>query len=207
MKPLTALDVASYILANYPEHKLSPLKLQKLVFYVKVWDVVAEKGITQIDFKHWKHGPVNTSLYQAYKAFGAAGINAPTTHVSINNAEVKVFLDLVVGSYITHSAVALSAMTHQEAPWQQTQNNAVITDSAIYDFYKEQPFAKNFDPDNASYHIIQDDGWSAFTLDMNPADAAALANFASFEDYQKELLKAEQELEQQFQAFQYEHLA
>ena len=56
-------ELPHYILATYADYKITPLKLQKLLYYAKVWGIVAGEELYQGEFKKWTHGPVNTEVY------------------------------------------------------------------------------------------------------------------------------------------------
>lgn len=77
---MKALDVASYFvqLANdTPEHDLTNLKLQKLLYYVQGKYLAANNGAAFFDdaIEAWKYGPVISDVYHAFKQCG----NFPVT--------------------------------------------------------------------------------------------------------------------------------
>jgi uncharacterized phage-associated protein len=68
-KPVSVLDVASYILEKQPKKQpLTAWKLQKLVYYSQAWSLVWDK---QPLFKEkilaWANGPVIKELYDQHK--------------------------------------------------------------------------------------------------------------------------------------------
>ena len=70
MKPI---DLAYYILNNYQEASkggITPLKLQKLLYYIYVWGIVSNNKIIDAKFQKWSYGPVIKEVYQEFSSFG-----------------------------------------------------------------------------------------------------------------------------------------
>ncbi|PJC38576.1 hypothetical protein CO044_04190 [Candidatus Peregrinibacteria bacterium CG_4_9_14_0_2_um_filter_38_9] len=65
-----AINLARYFLyrANFDGETITPLKMQKLLYYVYVW-VLIKKGNCMFDekFQAWPRGPVLPSLYKKLK--------------------------------------------------------------------------------------------------------------------------------------------
>ena len=190
--------VANYILATHSNHTITPMKLQKLAYYTKVWTLVAGAPIVNAEFKKWAYGPVNTTLFHTYKSHGRNPIPAePTTKVSIDTASSKL-IDFIVDNYIAYSAFELSAMTHSERPWVNTPLNQTIPDQEIIAYYATQPFAKNFSDGtvgNGMFHVLQTESWHAFTLDMLPSDVESMETFPSYDVYASQSERAAVEFE------------
>lgn len=182
--------LATYILATYGS--VSPMKLQKLTYYVKVWSLVGKRPLVDAPFNKWAYGPVNPKLYHAYKAHGAKPIPQPTSIPTIAEDD-KQLIDMILSAYADKSAFALSAMTHKESPWVNTPDNATISDEAILDYYSSLSFAKNFQNSGQEpFYFLQDDNWHSFTLDMSPDDAEEMASISSYAEYQIRRAKAKQ---------------
>lgn len=172
---------------------VTPLKLQKLVFYVKAWSLVDEHPLVEGAFERWTHGPVNRELYRHFKGAGRASLQPVALGPEHTpQGEARAFVDFVGHSYARFPAVVLSKMTHDEAPWKQTAPDAVIADALIESFYGGQPFAANlpFDPTGKPYVAVQSDMDRAFTLDLRGADARRAATYASYEAYLDHLERA-----------------
>ena len=172
---------------------VTPLKLQKLVYYVKAWSLVDQHPLVDGVFVRWAHGPVNVPLYQHFKDYGRAPLQPVTLAPEQEPpGTARAFVDFVGHSYARFPAVVLSKMTHDEAPWQQTAPKHVIADALIRDFYSGQPFAANlpFDPTGKPYVAVQSDMDRAFTLDRSPTDAARDATFTSYHAYLAHLERA-----------------
>jgi uncharacterized phage-associated protein len=172
---------------------VTPLKLQKLVYYVKAWSLVDGAPLVDGTFVRWTHGPVNVPLYLHFKDHG----RAPLQPVALGpehtpQGAARDFVDFVGHSYAHFPAVALSKMTHDEAPWKETPPKRIIADALIRDFYAGQPFAANlpFDPTGKPYVAVQSDMDRAFTLDLRGADARRAATYASYAAYLEHLERA-----------------
>lgn len=195
MNNITDLTLAEFILAAYPTKGITPMKLQKLAYYAKVWTLVAGENFVNAQFKKWDYGPVNYPIYQKYKSYGKNVItNLPSVSSLCVDEEKAELLKFILNNYVNHSALALSAITHKEEPWVQTPTNGIISDEAIFKYYSKQPFAKNFHKKisgNDPFHVLQNDSWHAFTLDMEPGEAVAFQVYASYDEFQKNSQKAE----------------
>ena len=199
MTPLNPIQLATYILVRHANRPITPMKLQKLAYYTKVWTLVAEQPFVNADFQKWQYGPVNPSIYHEFKQFRSKAITPPERAVSLS-AEQTQLIDFILDSYVHLSAFALSAMTHREGPWLNAANGAIITDDAILSYYGQLPFAKNFnDLSNlfdGEYHVLQTESWHAFTMDMTAQDAAEFERYQSYRDYKRVAERAERDVEQ-----------
>lgn len=132
----SALAVANAFIKRAQEGKipeLTPMKLQKLLFYVQSW-YLKYRGQPLFDdiFCRWNYGPVIPSLYHEFKGFGAGVItNYGSTLVSKstpqqpfayeivvpeinwNDTDAVGFIDEAIRVYGPHSGWQLSQMTHQ----------------------------------------------------------------------------------------------
>jgi len=190
MQQVNAATLAEFILISYPDKNITPMKLQKLAYYAKVWSLVAGSPCTDALFERWEYGPVNRPIFFSYKEFSKQPIPAPPApatpsplHISAENAEL---LKFILDHYVNHSAVALSAMTHKETPWADTPPNQVISDQAIHDYYSKRSFAKNFQGNSwkeGEYYVLKTNSWYSFTMDMSEEEAETYASYPSYADY------------------------
>lgn len=192
--------LAYYILENYSSVKggITPLKLQKLLYYTKVWGLVSGELYVNGQFKAWKNGPVNGYMYHEFKEFGDQPI--PATHkagpVSLNK---KKLIDFILESYAHFDAVTLCSKTQQEDPWKKAEKNEVISDQAIEEFYSKQPFANNFPiSEDKPYCPVYTDFMHSFTLDFEEGDKAKEIIFDSFEEYKQMMKESKEELVNHF---------
>ena len=194
--------IINYTLQHDPKQTITPMKLQKLLYYIKVWSLIAGTPLYDGEFCHWDYGPVDEEVYHQYKHYGRQSIPVPETPALIDNPESEILLDFILTAYQPHSAYTLSAMTHQELPWLNTARNAIIKNSDIINYYQQHTFAQNFnpfDPQHKPFYPVQSNTWHAFTMDMNPEDAEQHTQFSSFASYKQELAQAQQELQHLFE--------
>lgn len=123
---------------------ITNLKLQKLVYYAQAWHLaLTGEKLFDDEFQAWVHGPVNSSLYQRFKAYRwhplAEDINPPALP-----AEVVAHLEEVMVAYGGHSAWDLERLTHTEAPWLKARAGCaadencetVISSDGMRDYYR-----------------------------------------------------------------------
>jgi len=117
-KPVSALDVAAYILSKQP--KKSPLtawKLQKLVYYSQAWSLVwDEQPLFKEKILAWANGPVVKELYDLHKGqfYVQELAKGNADRLSANQKDT---VDHILGAYGDKSAQWLSDLTHRETPW------------------------------------------------------------------------------------------
>jgi len=175
------LSLAYYIINN--AKGVDPLKLQKLLYYTKVWGLVSGKAVVHEPFEKWAYGPVNPEVYQKFKSFGDGPV--PKSHVpDVTPPEnEKELIDFILDCYAPFDAITLSAMTHQDLPWKNTPKNDVISHSSILEYYSSSPFAKNFPlSEDKPFYPVETDFHYAYIFDMNEKTAQS-AFFPSFKAY------------------------
>lgn len=136
--------VANHLLdlAEQEGQPLTPMKLQKLVYFAHGWHLaVADAPLVHEQIEAWKWGPVIWSLYTAFKEFGNQPISGRARRFSVkegpefgidqttpsideeaSDAETakrtKAILKRVWDVYKGFSAIQLSKMTHESgSPW------------------------------------------------------------------------------------------
>lgn len=153
--------VANYLLALAKDkgEKLSPMKLQKLVYFAHGWHL-AFTGQSLIDEKveAWQYGPVIPSLYHEFSNYGAGNISKLATELDddfefitpkLPNDDAadkfaKALLEKVFEVYGKHSGIQLSNLTHlPDTPWSQTWKAGLpkgtdISDELITDHFKQK---------------------------------------------------------------------
>jgi uncharacterized phage-associated protein len=169
-------QLAKYIAAKYPE-QVSPMKLQKLMYYCYVWQLVANEKKFDANFEAWPHGPVEPEIYKKYKDFGR-------NPVSVSEAPDldEPLLDFIMDSYSVYSAIELSKTTHMESPWKKYKDSGdVIPDNELIAYYSQQVFAKNFPIGEAkTYYPPKTSSHYSFTFDM---EKEYVPEFESLEAY------------------------
>lgn len=205
MQQLNAATLAEFILISYPDKNITPMKLQKLTYYAKVWSLVAGRPCTDAVFERWEYGPVNRPIFCSYREFSKQPIPAPANpsppHIADEDAEL---LQFILDHYVHHSAVALSAMTHKETPWKDTPPDQVISDQVIYDYYSKRSFAKNFQKKSwkeGKYYVLKTNSWYSFTMDMSEEEAEIYASYPSYADYLERRKKSDVSIQRFMQKF------
>lgn len=153
---------AKYIAEKYPG-MVSPMKLQKLMYYCYVWQLVADDKKFSASFEAWTHGPVEPEIYKEYKDFGKKPVSVSQAP-KLNDP----LLDFIMDSYAVYSAIELSKTTHLESPWKKYKNTGdVIPDEELITYYSQQAFAKNFPLEKGkTYYPPKTSGHYSFTFDM-----------------------------------------
>jgi len=157
----TVLQVAEYFLThNKPLESgwITPLKLQKLVYFAQ-GHALATLGRPLFDelIYAWENGPVCLSLYNRVKLSLDSRVKnfkaAPLDYIFETTAEEKRALkaarkpftgeelDLlgnILACYGDYTAEALSRMSHETPPWQESFPGRVITIKAMKGFFTAQ---------------------------------------------------------------------
>lgn len=147
MKKHTASQVAKWFLAHNRitadeegGEYISNLKLQKLLYYAQgCFLAVTDQPLFNDAIVAWQHGPVVESVYYQYKKNGAEGIpfDADFDFSDFTDDENDL-LTQVYNIFGQYSAWKLRNMTHNETPWQETAQNAVIPIEKIKEYFKKE---------------------------------------------------------------------
>ncbi|MEA5619687.1 type II toxin-antitoxin system antitoxin SocA domain-containing protein [Cronbergia sp. UHCC 0137] len=142
--------VVNSILVRHRElfqESLSPMKLQKLCYYVQAIYMATHDGETlfQEDFEAWTYGPVIPDLYHEFKQYGWKSIEDEVEVPEIEQ-EIEEFIELIVEAYGRYDGAALITMTHREEPWLDARkglpemegSNAVISKESMKRFFKKR---------------------------------------------------------------------
>lgn len=143
---------------------LSPLKLQKLVYFAHGWYLgFTGKPLINEPVEAWKFGPVIPSLYHCFKKFGYQAINECMTEGDFwgmsrgghelciddnpdqnENELAKRIVKRIWEVYGAFSATQLSNLTHSDGtPWSQTadkdrRKHATISQDVIRAYFAAQ---------------------------------------------------------------------
>jgi uncharacterized phage-associated protein len=194
------LALSNYVVRQFSQQSpdgITPMKLQKLLYYIKVWTLVAGKDVMSANFEHWDYGPVNKEVYEFYKQHGKGRINPALSDNFINESD-KTLVNFIVENYLAFDAFTLSIMTHTEEPWKKTERNSIISDELIKSYYLKQHFAKNFQPfdlPNNNFYPLDN---HSFTIDMTERDAMEITKYPSYKDYKDSLSEAKNGFEKEW---------
>jgi uncharacterized phage-associated protein len=157
--PFPVKAVANAILEkSFAEKRpVSPLKLQKLLYYAHgYYSAASKKPLIDEAFEAWPYGPVVPAAYHEFKEFGNGPITRLATEfdwdveddipvaVEFDDPNVRRVIDYVWKQYAHYPATALSEMTHRpDSPWDKTmKDNALgIKNVDIPQAYIHQYFA------------------------------------------------------------------
>jgi len=123
MAASTANAVADYLLCTAREHGdlLTPLKIQKLVFYADAWFLALyDEELIPETFEAWVHGPVLRSLYYRFQGYRWNPIAQDVERPELDE-KVSAFLEELYAEYGGFSGYELEQLTHQEEPWKQAR--------------------------------------------------------------------------------------
>jgi uncharacterized phage-associated protein len=140
-----AVAIANYFydLCAAQGQRLTPMKLQKLVYLAHGWHLgLTGKPLLDEEIQAWSFGPVVRSVYNAFQEFGADEITSvrgeyvsgpsdgaspfcaiyriPTLddYPPLETAKIRPLLDRIWAVYGGYSAIQLSNMTHEPGtPW------------------------------------------------------------------------------------------
>ncbi len=143
--PYSSKTVANSFLKLAEEHgvtDMSPMKLQKLVYYAHAWFMAyLSESLIEDEIQAWKYGPVIPDIYHAFKRFGNDHITSSAVELSfIDNTLLNITAEVpqddqnaigmireVFKTYGRYTPIQLSNLTHSEGePWK-----------AIYDQYPD----------------------------------------------------------------------
>jgi uncharacterized phage-associated protein len=127
------LEIAHFFLSKIDSEKgdsITPLKLQKLVYYAQAWHyTVFNEALFDDKIEAWTHGPVVRSLWEKFKDVGKDTFidtaRLDVAIVSFSNS-TRTLLEEVNKIYGEHSGSYLEDLTHSEAPWKDARGNSSV---------------------------------------------------------------------------------
>lgn len=167
--PVKAIANAFLDFAEADGVRLSPLKLQKLVYIAHGWHLaINDAPLVDDEFPEaWQYGPVYPSLYHEFKEFGRGSITSRATDfqrdgsgpldfqvvvpsVDPSDDNTNEFLKTVWSKYGGFSGFALSEATHKDGtPWSDVRaesggtRNADIRDELVKAHYRSLATARS----------------------------------------------------------------
>lgn len=133
----SAIAVANEFIERHERGELcdlTPMKLQKLLFYTQSWHLKLHNGTPLLDdlFARWKYGPVIPSLYHELKKYGSCSIREPiriiqekneslvavTPGIQKSDIQAHRLISKIIEVYGGYTGTELSNMTHSpNAAW------------------------------------------------------------------------------------------
>ena len=137
----TAMEVANYIIwfvNNKTDNRdLTPLKLQKILYYVQANYLATHNGVALFDdsIEKWQYGPVVPSVYHEFKDFGINHISVTRSMVVLTDGKFELVdfnpkeidhsaeedIIKVVNHLINFDPFTLVERTHKEHMWSDDQ--------------------------------------------------------------------------------------
>lgn len=156
-KETNIIEVAEYFIkkselekAKDPSRGLTPLKLQKLLYYAKAWNLVLNKEdeVFSDKFQAWVHGPANLKVWHHFQDFNFSKEHSEIISKKFENINglKQDILDMVWHTYGKFDGKYLEMLTHSEEPWLQARqglnadsiSNNIITDESMISFYERR---------------------------------------------------------------------
>jgi len=160
----SAFAIANEFLNIAKKHvmPLTPMKIQKLVFYAHGWSLaLTEKPLIYDRIEAWEWGPVIPKLYGKLKSYGNEPVSKPISYIAIQGTKFHAVIpslenseapeeskdearEILAGAWDTYgkySPARLSNATHAKGtPWEQVYQpgvrGKVIPDPLIEEYFK-----------------------------------------------------------------------
>ncbi len=124
-KKVDIKDVINFFLSKIDDAAgscITPLKLQKLLFYAQGWYMSFFKvSLFANDFQAWVHGPVIPEVYFKFRDNGYHAIDKVEADLSKFDPMQVELLKEVYDVYGMYDAKVLERMTHRDAPWKEAR--------------------------------------------------------------------------------------
>ena len=164
IKQASLLNVARYTVLRLQQMgvSISPLKLQKLLYYIQAWHLVYFSNRTLFceEPEAWVNGPVYRQIYEEYRGVGIYEQITPT-YLGLKESSLKDevdklhcdmdldpkqwnFLEAIYKHYGTMGHDRLVLLTHSERPWNEARkglspieySDNKISLESMYNYYK-----------------------------------------------------------------------
>ena len=121
-----AMLVANYFVKKNEEEQkgLSPLKIQKLLYYAQAWNLVMnDEKLFENDFEAWVHGPAIPHVWQYFREFDFSSSHPEFLEKEFSefSDKEKEVLEMVWHIYGKFDGKYLETLTHTEDPWLQAR--------------------------------------------------------------------------------------
>lgn len=161
MNNYRAMDIANLIIAYANLNRkgtLSPIKLQKILYYVYV-ECLVRHGIKLFDtpIEKWKFGPVVSSVYHNFKNYGVNHIDEPSSSFIFDESEggfnfeevpfdiesidlsleIRDVIRTKVEELISINPFELVEKTHTEKPWKDYEHKILSGEKGLFYSDKE----------------------------------------------------------------------
>lgn len=143
---LSAMKVADFfieIAQNENEEFMTPLRLQKLLYFAQGWSLARyNRPLFAERVESRPLGPVVREVYNKYAIYGKRPITQPESQLDdLSDDDLSLLLD-VYREYGRFTASALVDMSHDTEPWQSAMlfgQNAEITAEKMQRYFSSLP--------------------------------------------------------------------
>jgi uncharacterized phage-associated protein len=155
-----AAECFLYLSGQQVECDITPLKLQKLLYYAEGYSLALRgEPLFREPIMAWRYGPVVRSVYKTYEFAGRNSIPclADLDMTGFQQDELDI-IKTVMDFYGSFSAQKLVDMTHSEYPYRNTPLDHEISRDDMREFFREKIFG--FVPPE-----IEDAGFTAISME------------------------------------------
>ena len=153
---MRAIDVANVFieLANDDEQgSITNMAVNKLVYFAQGWSLaLLDKPLFDDDIYAWKYGPIEKSVYYAFRPCGRDIIDETSEEVNseeFTSEEIDLLMD-VYNNYKDYSAIGLMNLSHtDDGPWkkyydEEGNSDVIIPKEEIKEYFKKLDPIKRF---------------------------------------------------------------
>lgn len=106
---------------------ISPLKLQKLLYYCQAWHyTIFDRKLFDERIEAWAHGPVVPSQYKRFSSillYDNIDVDKIEKEQVTFPKDTEELLNEVMDIYAEHTASYLERLTHKEMPWKKNRGD------------------------------------------------------------------------------------
>lgn len=116
--------IARYILEQSPPHRMSAMKLQKLLYYCEAWSLAwDDRDIIGEPIEAWSEGPVVRSVWEKTNPAYEVSSGEFTGDLSALDSKAHATIRSVLKFYGERSDGDLGDMIEVEEPWRRARGN------------------------------------------------------------------------------------
>lgn len=181
----TVFDVAAFIVAR--TGSISPMKLQKLVYYAQAWSLVRGGGVLFDEpIQAWRYGPVCPQLYEQHRGADAVPVPYPLGDQTRISPAAQQTIVAVLRAYGKKSSPWLSDLTHREDPWKNARGSLPLEARSTTEITLEAMLTYYRDAESAEKRQILSFGTRtnslvSFIENLNEDDAAVIDELAELD--------------------------
>jgi len=160
-KPVKAIDIydaADFFLSKVDMEAgscITPLKLQKLLYYAQGWfSSFYNAPLFLNELQAWVHGPASPEIYNKYRYYGYKGIDKTSFDLSKLDPKQSELLNEIYNTYGSYDAKPLENMTHAELPWKEARGD-LAPNEPCKEIISKENIKKYFDLLREVFNIVE----------------------------------------------------